>query len=327
MSVQLAEDFQGHVAAIQAAEEARVAWLKGFAGQLSDVVNKYRDATRDLDSEKVARRFSQQEAEDWRAKFERLQKSMFRDEYYSASDGGRKASLNLRDRVRDFLQSERPELANLPIVMKAYANELGLSQFLVSSNIINTPHDLLDFAKDFTQASETTDFVLVGSGKDRADKKIQGAFKQFVGNPTCRHVIFGACHDNSYVRLLEDYANDDSVVERVTLLHGFAVGREFRQLGFKSMTMDGVFREGPVQTERPQMRQPQPTSQPAPVSTTPTWATAVGSKNGLRPQESDGAKSAVRVNTAGQRIDESLREPSQRAQENWKHKTAKSGPV
>ncbi|WAO91234.1 Hypothetical protein NCS54_00869400 [Fusarium falciforme] len=292
MSAHLAEDFEAHVTAIQAAEEERVAWLKGFAGQLSDVVSKYRDATRDLDSEKVARRFSQQEAEEWRAKFERLQRSMdqssfvlvlidadadsyiFKDEYYSATDGGRKASLDLRDRVRAFLQSERPKLANLPIVVKAYANELGLSQFLVASNIIKTSHDLLDFAKDFTQASETTDFVLVGSGKDRADKKIQGVFKQFVGNPTCRHVIFGACHDNSYVRLLEDYASDDSVVERVTLLHGFSVGREFRQLGFKSMAMNGVFRDGPVQSERPQTRQPQPTSQPVPVSTTPTWATA-----------------------------------------------------
>ena len=51
---------------------------QGFAGQLSDVVSKYRDATRDLDSEKVARRFSQQEAEEWRAKFERLQRFMVR---------------------------------------------------------------------------------------------------------------------------------------------------------------------------------------------------------------------------------------------------------
>lgn len=100
----------------------------------------------------------------------------FKDEYYAASDGGRKASLDLRDGVRDFLQSQRPELANLPIVVKAYANELGLSQFLVCSGTVKAPRDLLDFAKDFTQASETTDFVLVGSGKDRADKKIQGAY-------------------------------------------------------------------------------------------------------------------------------------------------------
>ncbi|EGU71691.1 hypothetical protein FOXB_17800, partial [Fusarium oxysporum f. sp. conglutinans Fo5176] len=55
----------------------------------------------------------------------------------------------------------------------AYANELGLSQFLVASGIIKAPRDLVEFAKDFTQAFENTDFVLVGSGKDRADKKIQ----------------------------------------------------------------------------------------------------------------------------------------------------------
>lgn len=152
-----------------------------------------------------------------------------------------------------------------------------------------------------------------------------GAFKQFVGNPTCRHVIFGACHDNSYVRLLEDYANDDSVVERVTLLHGFSVGREFRQLGFKSMTMDGVFRDGPVPGERPPTRQPQATPQPAPVSTTLTWATTVGSKADPGPREGDDAKSTVRVNKAGQRIDEGLREPPQRAQESWKHKTGRVG--
>ncbi|RMJ06972.1 hypothetical protein CDV36_013436 [Fusarium kuroshium] len=343
MSVHLAEDFEAHVTAIQAAEEERVAWLKGFAGQLSDVVSKYRDATRDLDSEKVARRFSQQEAEEWRTKFEMLQKSMekssfvlvlidadadsyiFNDEYYSASDGGRKASLDLRDRVRVYLQSERPELANHSIVVKAYANELGLSQFLVASGTVKSPRDLLDFAKDFTQASETTDFVLVGSGKDRADKKIQGAFRQFVGNPTCRHVIFGACHDNSYVRLLEDYAHDESVVERVTLLHGFSVGREFHQLGFKSMTMSGVFRDGAVQDERPSTRQPQPTSHSATVPTMPTWATAVGSKADPGPRGSDSVKGAVRVNMAGQRIDQDLRDPPQRAQDSWKHKTGKAG--
>ncbi|KAM0430446.1 hypothetical protein ACHAPT_005793 [Fusarium lateritium] len=192
MSVHLAEDFEAHVTAIQAVEEERLAWLKGFSSQLSDAISKYRNAVRDLESERVARRISQQEADDWQAKFVELQQSMdrssfvlvlvdadadsyiFKDEYYTVGDGGKKASLGLRDKVRDFLHTERPELAEHPIVVKAYANELGLSQFLVSSGTIKAPRDLLDFAKDFTQASETTDFVLVGSGKDRADKKIQG---------------------------------------------------------------------------------------------------------------------------------------------------------
>nr|CEG03552.1 unnamed protein product [Fusarium acuminatum CS5907] len=149
--------------------------------------------------DKVARRFFQQDADKSRSKIKELQQSVerstfvlvlidadadpyiFKDEYYAAGDGGRKASLALRD--------------------GAYANELGLSQFLVACGVIKAPRDLVEFAKDFTQALENTDFVLIGSGKDRADKKIQeaGTFKQFVSNPTCRHIIFGACHDNSYV--------------------------------------------------------------------------------------------------------------------------------
>ncbi|KAG4256529.1 hypothetical protein FPRO03_14018 [Fusarium proliferatum] len=132
-----------------------------------------------------------QDADKARSKIEELQQSMerssfvlvlidadadpyiFKDEYYAAGDGGRKASLALRDGVRSFLQTNRPEQANYPILIKAYANELGLSQFLVARGVIKAPRDLVEFAKDFTQALENTDFVLVGSGKDRADKKIQ----------------------------------------------------------------------------------------------------------------------------------------------------------
>ncbi|KAH7187159.1 hypothetical protein DER44DRAFT_680890 [Fusarium oxysporum] len=187
MSAKLAEDF----AAFQIAEERRSARLQDLSSQLKDLIGKYNDAVRDLESEKVARRFSQQDADESRSKYQELQQSMerssfvlvlidadadpyiFKDEYYAAGDGGRKASLDLRDGVRSFLQANRPEHANYPILIKAYANELGLSQFLVASGMIKAPRDLVEFAKDFTQAFENTDFVLVGSGKDRADKKIQ----------------------------------------------------------------------------------------------------------------------------------------------------------
>ncbi|KAL4725673.1 hypothetical protein ACLX1H_007824 [Fusarium chlamydosporum] len=259
----------------------------------------------------------------------------FKDEYYSTGDGGRKAALDLRDGVRSFLQANRPEHANYPILIKAYANEVGLSQFLVASDIIKESRDLVEFAKDFTQASENTDFVLVGSGKDRADKKIQGkrhnschffatslahteagSFKQFVGNPTCRHIIFGACHDNSYVRLLEDYVHDDFVVDRVTLLHGFSVGREFHDLRFESFKLESLFRVAPTQIVTP-------SAQPlASVSTPSTWASTVGSKADASFREHR-ASNAVRMNSAGLRIDDHLRKPKQEALDSWNHKVGK----
>ncbi|RFN42555.1 rna exonuclease 3 [Fusarium flagelliforme] len=331
MSRKLAEDF----AAFKIAEEGQSARLQDLSCQIKELVGKYDDALRDLESERVARRFTQQEADESRAKYEDLQQSMerssfalvlidadadsyiFKDEYYAASDGGRKASLDLSNGVRSFLQAHRPELPDYPILIKAYANEAGLSQFLVSSGIIKAPRDLVDFAKDFTQASEYTDFLLVGSGKDRADKKIQGSLKQFVRNPTCRHIIFGACHDNSYVRLLEDYAHDDSVVDRVTLLHGFSVGREFRDLRFKSFKMEDVFNSAPV-------RNLAPTPEPlASVSSSSSWASTGGSKADASSRESR-AESSVRLNSAGYRIDDYLRKPNKQAVNSWYHKVVKA---
>lgn len=203
--------------------------------------------------------------------------------------------------------------------------------------MIKAPRDLVEFTKDFTQAFENTDFVLVGSGKDRADKKIQGkrhnschffatslahteagSFKQFVGNPTCRHIIFGACHDNSYVRLLEDYVHDDSVVDRVTLLHGFSVGREFRDLRFKCFKMESPFKVAPAQNVAPS---PQLL---ASVSTPSTWASTVGSKADASSRKFRAANT-VRMNPAGLRIDDHLRKPNQQALDSWNHKVGKVG--
>ncbi|CAF3487073.1 unnamed protein product, partial [Fusarium graminearum] len=348
MSGKLAEDF----AVFRIAEEGQVARLQALSCQIQELVGKYDDAVRDLESERVARRFTQQDADESRAKYEELQQSMerssfvlvlidadadsyiFKDEYYAASEGGTKASLDLRDRVRSFLQANRPDLSDYPIVIKAYANEAGLSHFLVSSGIIKAPRDLVEFAKDFTQASEYTDFLLVGSGKDRADKKIQGkrdssyhfllahaqagCFKQFVKNPTCRHIIFGACHDNSYVRLLEDYCHDDSVVDRVTMLHGFSVGREFRDLRFKSFKMEDVFKAAPLQDVASS-----PESS-ASVPSSSTWASMVGSEVDASSRKSR-AKSSVRLNSAGCRVDDHLRNPNKQALDSWRHKVGKVG--
>lgn len=69
-----------------------------------------------------------------------------------------------------------------------------------------------------------------------------GIFEQFIRNPTCRHIVFGACHDNGYVRMLEDFASDSTVVQRLTLLHSSSVGREFKKLPFRSTKMEEVFR-------------------------------------------------------------------------------------
>lgn len=86
--------------------------------------------------------------------------------------------MDLRDQVREHMQNEHPELAHLPVIVKGFANEHGLSQLLSRAGILPESRSIVEFAKDFSQAYETADFVLVGSGKDRVDKKVQGECSQ-----------------------------------------------------------------------------------------------------------------------------------------------------
>jgi hypothetical protein len=65
-------------------------------------------------------------------------------------------------------------LANLPVIAKAFANADGMSRFLLNAGVVQSADALAEFAKCFSQAFATSDFVLVGHGKDRADKKIKG---------------------------------------------------------------------------------------------------------------------------------------------------------
>ncbi|KAM0372022.1 hypothetical protein ACHAPK_004582 [Fusarium culmorum] len=72
MSGKLAEDF----AVFRIAEEGQVARLQALSCQIQELVDKYDDAVRDLESERVARRITQQDADESRAKYEELQQSM-----------------------------------------------------------------------------------------------------------------------------------------------------------------------------------------------------------------------------------------------------------
>ncbi|KAF7557286.1 hypothetical protein G7Z17_g789 [Cylindrodendrum hubeiense] len=176
MAAPFAGDFAAHVAKFQAADEKRIKWMQSVAVQLSAREENYQNTSRDLDIERDARRLKQQEADDWKVKFLELQQLIFKDEYYQAADGGQKAALDIRSQVKEHLNQENPELACLPILIKAFANEDGLSPLLVNGGIIRAPQSLLTFTKDFSQGCESADFVLVGSGKDRADKKINSEF-------------------------------------------------------------------------------------------------------------------------------------------------------
>jgi hypothetical protein len=82
--------------------------------------------------------------------------------------------LKLCRTVQEYLKSAQPELADLPLVIKAVASADGLSRALTKFGVISSPEMILKFAMGFSQATKLCDLVLVGRGKDRTDEKIKG---------------------------------------------------------------------------------------------------------------------------------------------------------
>ncbi|KAH8689595.1 hypothetical protein BGW36DRAFT_365364 [Talaromyces proteolyticus] len=344
MEVDVAKEFTNWVRKSQAADEKRCEEIKMFSAQIEKLNQEFQDVSKDLKRERVAARATQDEAETLKRRLEELQKSVeassfvlvlidadgdgyiFKDKYYQTVDGGRKAALDFRELIREYLKKEQPDMSNLPVMVKAFANGDGLSKLLVKGNIIKSPSSLTDFAKGFSQAYDTCDFVLVGSGKDRADVKIKGFFEQFVRNPTCSHVIFGACHDNGYVRVLEEY-EQKVFANRVTLLRSFDTGKEFTGLKFPYIQMEKIFRTKPVSYhEPPALRQ---TLENANSATGSTWAnllSATGDTNGfsVSKKSKDLPSGSVLLNSAEQRIDTELPSRSQNAVNSWHQKTKKA---
>ena len=76
--------------------------------------------------------------------------------------------------MKDYIGKIKPELARLPVVIRAYANIDGMSSYLSKLGLAQSSATMWSFAKAFSQAHAGSDFVFVGSGKDRADKKIKG---------------------------------------------------------------------------------------------------------------------------------------------------------
>ena len=58
----------------------------------------------------------------------------------------------------------------------------------------------------------------------------------------CKHILLGVAHDNGYVPALDPYRNNAQLVSQITLLKPPNPGREYKNLPFKPVIFDSVFR-------------------------------------------------------------------------------------
>jgi hypothetical protein len=86
--------------------------------------------------------------------------------------------------------------------------------------------------------------------------------RTFSDNPTCKHIIFGGCHDAGYLLNLDQYKHNPQKAARITLLESTPAYRGFTDLpNFVRTRFDGVFRTQPLPESYPYSQAPvQPSS-------------------------------------------------------------------
>lgn len=76
--------------------------------------------------------------------------------------------------------------------------------------------------------------------------------RTFSDNPTCRHIIFGGCHDAGYLLNLDQFKHNEAKASRITLLESTPAYRGFTELpNFKRANFDDVFKNEPLPESAP----------------------------------------------------------------------------
>ncbi|KAL1795878.1 hypothetical protein ACET3X_006102 [Alternaria dauci] len=202
--------------------------------------------------------------------------AIFQDALLQAAggDGGSEAASRLYHAMRNHVASLYNNSGNWPIMVQVYLSLDKLAQKLASVGLLRNPQELRGFAQRFSVNQPLFSVIDVGHGKERADHKIKEMLRTFSENPTCRHIVFGGCHDAGYLLNLEHFKHNTARAGRITLLETTPAYRGFSELvNFKRTRFDDVFRNeslpdytpppngfGAVQSPVQSVAQPQPLS-------------------------------------------------------------------
>ncbi|KAH7392892.1 hypothetical protein BKA66DRAFT_457119 [Pyrenochaeta sp. MPI-SDFR-AT-0127] len=175
--------------------------------------------------------------------------AIFQDALLQAGggDGGSEAASRLYHAIRSHIATLYNDSGNWPIMVQIYFSLDRLAMKLAQIGLLRSPQELRVFAQRFSVNQPLFSVIDVGQGKERADHKLKEMLRTFSDNPTCRHIIFGGCHDAGYLVNLEHFKHDALKAARVTLLETTPAYRGFTELSnFKRARFDDVFKDQPL---------------------------------------------------------------------------------
>ncbi|KAL5390410.1 hypothetical protein DPSP01_001969 [Paraphaeosphaeria sporulosa] len=254
-------DFAAQMRGFQASDDARQKLFADMLEKYTSLLEEYNTLNNDYASEKEIRRTYQQSVIQMQREVKEIRREwqdhsfvlalidgdgvIFQDALLRAagSDGGSEAASKLQHAIRDHITTLYGNSGNWPIMVQIYVSLDKLAHKLASVGLIDKPSDLRTFAQGFSLNQSLFSIVDVGHGKERADHKIKEMLRTFSDNPTCRHIIFGGCHDAGYLLNLDQYKHHAHKATRITLLESTPAWRGFAELpNFRRMRFDDVFR-------------------------------------------------------------------------------------
>ncbi|KAF2128803.1 hypothetical protein P153DRAFT_292341 [Dothidotthia symphoricarpi CBS 119687] len=286
------DHYARHLQNFRASDEARERLVGELIQKYSSLLEEHANLKNDYLSERDIRRNYQTTVEEKRiivGGYERqLEASsfvlalidgdgaIFQDALLHAAggDGGSEAASRLYHTIQDHIASLYSNSGSWPIIVQIYLSLDKLAQKLAQVGLLRSPQELRQFAQRFSVNQPLFSIIDVGQGKERADHKIKEMLRTFSDNPTCRHIVFGGCHDAGYLLNLDQFKHNEHKAGQITLLETTPAYRGFVDLpNFKRARFDSVFRTGPLpeptqaSTFAPQAPSsaPQAPTQPPPV--------------------------------------------------------------
>lgn len=212
------------------------------------------------------------------------------------------------------------------VIVQAYANFNGLENACRRNGKMKKNASLNHFVRGFNRRQAFFNFVDVGDWKEGADHKIRGKrhphplsllynrlifaslenLEFFIHNQSCKHIIFGGCHDSGYASFLGTFAANASHNKRITLLQGGAIHPNIASLGFdRTVKFDSVF--APKSTPKPSTLHPTPSPAPDP---SPSVASTSSQKKTYGPLFINYSSPSKRLGSvlydSGRRVDQRL---------------------
>lgn len=176
----------------------------------------------------------------------------------AAAEGGSAAASKLQHAIQEYVASLFENTTNWSISVNIYVSLDKLGQKLAQAGYLKGPQEFRAFVQGFNVNQPLFNFVDVGHGKERADNKLRETLRAFIDNPTCKHIIFGGCHDAGYLNNLEPYKHDANKASRITLLESTPYYPGFVNLpsSFKRARFDDVFKSEPLPEFGPPLQPP-----------------------------------------------------------------------